>query len=151
MKGQDVAFEVMRRLPDVHWLVVGQCNSPSNATVIDSIEPARMPALLRSVDVLLMPSRYEPFGILGAEALASGTPVVIGPSGLSEWLAAGAEPYRWSLPSVEDPGEVTRAVEQAVGDLHGGRTEAMRVRKRIVEELSVEVWARRFLKIAEAV
>jgi len=36
----------------------------------------RMPALLRSADVVLCPSRYEPFGIVALEAMACGRPVV---------------------------------------------------------------------------
>jgi glycosyltransferase involved in cell wall biosynthesis len=37
---------------------------------------ADMPSLMRSVDVFVFPSRYEPFGLVILEALASGLPIV---------------------------------------------------------------------------
>jgi len=42
-------------------------------------------ATLAGLDLFLMPSRYEPFGLLAAEALAAGTPVIVSATGgLSE-------------------------------------------------------------------
>lgn len=39
---------------------------------------ADMPALFRAVDWTVLPSRYEPFGLVVAESLACGTPAIVG-------------------------------------------------------------------------
>ena len=43
---------------------------------IRTIEPDEVPAILRDHDVILMPSRAEPFGLVAAEAIAAGRWVV---------------------------------------------------------------------------
>lgn len=49
--------------------------------------PATMPALLGGATLLVQPSRYEPFALTVAEALACGTPVVVSDAvGAGEWL-----------------------------------------------------------------
>jgi glycosyltransferase involved in cell wall biosynthesis len=48
----------------------------ANAEYVGRIAPAEIPAELAGSDVLLQASRYEPFGLTVAEALASGVPVV---------------------------------------------------------------------------
>jgi glycosyltransferase involved in cell wall biosynthesis len=47
-------------------------------------------ALFRVADVSVIPSLYEPFGIVALEAMAAGTPIVtLGSGGLSEILQNG--------------------------------------------------------------
>ena len=45
------------------------------------VSPARMPALLRSADLLVHVAMYEPFGLAPLEAMACGTPVVAAAGG----------------------------------------------------------------------
>ncbi len=49
---------------------------PQVASFVGTVEPQRIAELYRSADLLLQPSRYEPFGLTVGEALASGVPVV---------------------------------------------------------------------------
>jgi glycosyltransferase involved in cell wall biosynthesis len=66
---------------------------------------AEMPLLMRSVDGLIFPSRYDPFGLVVLEAMASGVPVVTSrTAGGSELLGEGGR-------ILEDPddGEVLSA------------------------------------------
>ena len=46
-----------------------------------------MPAFLASLDALVVPSRYESFGLAAAEALAAGTPIVTADQGGAAELA----------------------------------------------------------------
>lgn len=48
----------------------------ANAEYVGRINPAEIPAELARSDVLLQASKYEPFGLTVAEALAAGVPVV---------------------------------------------------------------------------
>lgn len=49
---------------------------PENAEYVGRISPSEIPAELAQCDVLLQASRYEPFALTVAEALAAGVPVV---------------------------------------------------------------------------
>jgi glycosyltransferase involved in cell wall biosynthesis len=49
---------------------------PGNAEFVGALPPDEVPAELARTDVLLQPSRYEPFGLTVGEALASGALVV---------------------------------------------------------------------------
>ncbi len=55
------------------------------------LDPPALRRMLRGARALLFPARWqEPFGILGAEALAEGTPVIVaGSGGTGEWSSAG--------------------------------------------------------------
>ena len=99
LKGLDVAVEALAkvrdRLPDARLLVVGGPSGPSGETehrlITDladrlglrdavtwwGVQPHRcMPIFYRAADVLIVPSRSESFGLVAAEAQATGLPVV---------------------------------------------------------------------------
>ena len=114
MKGPSVAVEVMRRTPDVQWVAVGSSASieatPELLTArLASID---MPALYRSIDFLLVTSVYEPFGLVVAEALCSGTPVIAGPTGAGDLLMANGSLGQYL---VDDPARRIEFREQGQG------------------------------------
>jgi glycosyltransferase involved in cell wall biosynthesis len=49
---------------------------PRIASYRGSVSPEQIPGLLNQADLLIQPSKYEPFGLTVSEALASGLPVV---------------------------------------------------------------------------
>ncbi|WP_162258385.1 glycosyltransferase family 4 protein [Frateuria sp. Soil773] len=49
---------------------------PPNMRLVPRIAPKEMPAVYHSVDAVLVPSRYEPFGYVALEAMACGLPVI---------------------------------------------------------------------------
>jgi len=99
-KGLEEVISLSHRLADlegsVRLLVVGGVTmwsdysahladlNPTIAEYVGAVAARDMPQLLRSADMLLVPSRYEPGSIVTGEALASGLPVVlsdeVGPS-----------------------------------------------------------------------
>jgi D-inositol-3-phosphate glycosyltransferase len=49
-----------------------------------AVEHTRMPFLYNAADVVVIPSRYESFGLVALEAMACGTPVVATPVGVMD-------------------------------------------------------------------
>ncbi len=99
LKGLDVAVEAMGlirdRLPGARMMVVGGPSGPAGEAerrmILDQVRRLgmenevtwwgvqphrRLPVFYRAADVLVVPSRSESFGLVAAEAQASGIPVV---------------------------------------------------------------------------
>ncbi|MEV0645752.1 glycosyltransferase family 4 protein [Phytomonospora sp. NPDC050363] len=73
-----------------------------------------LPALYAAADCLVVPSRYEPFGLVALEAAAAGTPVVASDvGGLAEIVESGVTGL--SFPPA-DVGALTEAVSTVLSD-----------------------------------
>ncbi len=110
-KGLDTVFEAMRLAPDLDielWVAgTGRRNPyPALARKLGLEDRVRflgyrpdVEALFRAADAFVLPSRYDPFGMVGLEAMASGLPVVVSSRmGVSELITDGLDGY-----VVEDP------------------------------------------------
>lgn len=72
----------------------------------------RLPDYYRSADVVVLPSRYESFGLVTLEALACGTPVVATRTGVApEIISPGVNGY---LAEVNNPASLAAAISAAV-------------------------------------
>jgi D-inositol-3-phosphate glycosyltransferase len=125
LKGIDLAIRSIGDLPDARLLVVGGPSGPSGESERDRLhdlaavaapgrvefvppmDHADVADLFRAVDVVLVPSRSESFGLVAVEAQACGTPVVasrIGglafsvSDGQSGVLVDGHDPSDWVKP-----------------------------------------------------
>ena len=111
-------------LPDVRIVLVGDDpydSAPEYAAQVRAAEDVEhipwVPdgaAVMRHLDVLVAPSRQEPFGTVLAEAMAAGTPVVatrVG--GLAEVVADGVT---GRLVTPGDPAELAAAVLEVLAD-----------------------------------
>jgi glycosyltransferase involved in cell wall biosynthesis len=92
-KGVETVVELSRRLDDLAGSIVihvigGRTQWSDYSRLLDdlnlrvasyrgSISAEEMPALMAGSDLLIQPSKYEPFGLTVGEALASGLPVVV--------------------------------------------------------------------------
>jgi len=81
---------IKRSVPDSRLLLVGdgymrsdlehlaeQLNVRNSTTFSGFISDGELVAALRSSDVVVVPSRFEPFGIIALEAMAAGAPLVV--------------------------------------------------------------------------
>ncbi len=85
-KNLDTVLRALPEVPDLHVAVAGQhAGTPWPAMARDLGVAGRvhflgfqtdMPELMRACDLFVFPSRYEPFGLVLLEALASGLPVM---------------------------------------------------------------------------
>ena len=92
-KGHDVLVEALARIADIHWActIAGSLDrEPATATLIRKMiaryglanrifltgEVAEVSDLYRRADVFVLPSRYEGYGMVFAEAMGHGLPIV---------------------------------------------------------------------------
>lgn len=151
LKGLDVAVEafctVRDRLADARMMVVGGPSGPSgeeehrsiremadrlglrDAVTWWGVQPhSRLPIFYRAADVLVVPSRSESFGLVAAEAQASGLPVVaanvgglryVVRDGISGLLVDGWDPADYGkallriLESPAEGGRLARGAQEA--------------------------------------
>lgn len=84
-KGIDILLDSLRMLGGkVHAIVAGErvlndggsYDVPDNATLTGWVSPGQLEQLFESADVLVVPSRWEGFGLVAAEALRAGLAVM---------------------------------------------------------------------------
>ena len=99
-KGQETLVEALARLQELAWhcrLVGSDSREPEAAAkvrdlvarhglaarieITGALEAAPLAALYRSADLFALPTRYEGYGMVFAEALAHGLPIVACPTG----------------------------------------------------------------------
>lgn len=109
LKGIDIAIGAVAEIPGAHLLVVGGPSgdrgdaevdrlralanevAPGRVTFLPPMEHDRVADLYRAVDVVVVPSRFESFGLVAVEAQACGTPVVASRVGGLEFSVADGE------------------------------------------------------------
>ncbi len=98
---------------------------------------ADLAALLAAVDAVVLPSRYEPFGIVALEAAAAGAPLVASTAGgLGDVVVDGVTGV--SFPPGDVPA-LAAAVDVVLADPAAARRRARAARARLREEFD---WAR---------
>jgi len=140
-KNLDTVLHALGEVPDMHLAVVGAHEATPyprlarQLAVDDRVHflgfRRDVPAIMRAGDLLVFPSRYEPFGLVLLEAMASGLPVI------TCRTAGGAELVTEDCGVVVDEPNDVAAVAEAMrvvmADLNGRRTMPAAAR-RVAEE-----------------
>ncbi|CAG4891395.1 glycosyltransferase family 4 protein [Paraburkholderia saeva] len=154
-KNLDAVLRALVSTPaHVHLVVaggVGNCPYPALASTlgiagrvhfIDFVQD--MPALMRSVDAFVFPSRYEAMSLVMLEALASALPVVtVATAGGAEVIDSACGVV---LDSPEDIAGLAAAISWLAADPERARTMGMAAR-RLATSLSWEQMAMRYLSL----
>jgi glycosyltransferase involved in cell wall biosynthesis len=102
-KGIDIVEDAIKRHPDVLWLLtIGNSECPlshlPNVKIIKNADRNSMIELYSLSDFMLFPSYYEGFGLVIAEALSCGLPVICTEVGIAKELAQNIELKRLIIP-----------------------------------------------------
>ena len=126
LKGFDIAGKAVAELEDTCLVVVGapygkheeiekrftECGVPVSRLIVRGFveDRERLKHLFQEVDLVVMPSRTEGFGLIGLEALSAGVPVLVsGNSGFGEALCNVVYGSSFVVNS-EDPNVWTAAI-----------------------------------------
>jgi glycogen(starch) synthase len=107
-----------------------------------------LPAVMAASDCYLVPSIYEPFGMVALEAAAVGTPAAVADTGgLAEIVESGVTGVKFA---VRDPEALADAVSSLLLDREFARTLARRARRRVREEFNWPAIAAKTVQAYEA-
>lgn len=145
-KNLDTVLSAVAGVPDLHLVVAGTSDGsrfPALAKRLGIADRVHfvgmvkdMPLLLRSVDFLVFPSRYEPWGMVVPEAMAAGLPVITTRStGASEIVAEDAG---FVLDDPDDVHVLAAVIRQVASDAALRAAAGLRARE-IVQPMS---WGR---------
>lgn len=171
-KAQDDAVQMVARLkprhPGVRLLLVGSTKFVSKSTRYDNRafarelealvtsldlrgevfflgERADVAELLRAIDILLVPSWEEPFGMALIEAMATEVPVIAtNVGGAGEIITDGRDGL---LLPPRQPDRWVTAVEGLVEQPELRRTLGRKARQTVIEELSVPAYVQRIVDV----
>jgi glycosyltransferase involved in cell wall biosynthesis len=136
-KGQDVAIEaatiLSERMPHLRMILAGEGSpsAPQNVPVLFPGFVADRDEFFAALDLFIMPSRSEGWGLAAAEALAHGIPVVASRTGgLPEIVQHGATGW---LVAPSDPRALASAIADAASDAHRLQRMGARARSRGLE------------------
>jgi glycosyltransferase involved in cell wall biosynthesis len=131
LKGQDLLVEALRRLADRAWTctVVGPLDrdppfvarlraaAPDHVGLVGPLVGENLARAYRQADLLVHPSRLEAYGMVAAEALAVGVPVLAtAVGGLAEALGSTPLGPPGLLVPPDDPGALAGAMERWLED-----------------------------------
>lgn len=156
-KGGDTVLEALTQLrreylPNLQLTVVGPDKWPLDGDVPEGVvflgsrSPTEVARLYREHDLFVMPSRFEPFGIVFIEALAHGLPVVARSDfAMPEIIEPGRN---GALVDSDNPAELASAIVAVLED-HAVREFTARNAKEIRAKYSWEAVAGRMLAAME--
>jgi glycosyltransferase involved in cell wall biosynthesis len=156
-KNLDTVLQALVRCDGVHLAVLADIAGSDAAAraaqlgIADRVhflgERQDVAAIMRSADMMVFPSRYEPFGMVVLEAMASGLAVITSrAAGVSEIIEPGSGIL---LDDPNDVGELTAAIKSLVKD-PALRQRLAKSGRSIAERYSWQSMAERYLECYES-
>ncbi|ASV99620.1 glycosyltransferase family 4 protein [Paraburkholderia aromaticivorans] len=153
-----VLHALVRTCPEVHLAVAGILHNSPYPALVESLGLTQrvhftdmvmdMPALMRSVDAFVFPSRYEPMGLVLLEALSAGLPVItVRTAGGAEVIARGSGIV---LDDPNDAAALAVAIEHLAREPDYARRLGLAARA-VAGTLSWQAMAARYLSVYEQV
>jgi len=101
--------------------------------LLGHVEPDDLPRWYNACDVFVMPTIYEPFGLVFGEAMACGLPVVVSrKAGAQDWITHGENGF---VVTATDVNEITEAIKAALAN----PTIGMRGRATVIAHNKIDV------------
>lgn len=123
--GEGTQYEWLRSEARTHRVL-------RSVNFLGSLDHTELLGWLHGADAIVLPSRYEPFGIIALEAAAAGAPLVTSTAGgLGEAVVDGVTGLSFQ------PGDVdglTSAVREVLDDPAGAQKRALAARERLTED-----------------
>ena len=104
---------------------------------------------LATLDLFVVPSRVEPFGLVVTEGMAAGVPVIATRIDGPREILKDGELGRLVAP--DDAAALAEAIVQAFGDWNGSLRRAMTAQAHALEQFSLEAGARRLKSVLEQI
>ncbi|NDK91867.1 glycosyltransferase family 4 protein [Gordonia desulfuricans] len=133
------------------WLteLVTKYRLTRTVTFLGAVDHHRLVELMHRCDAIVLPSRYEPFGIVALEAAATGIPLVVSTAGgLGE---AVRQPETGLCFAPADVAGLTSAVRRTLSDPEAAAVRARRARDRLGADFSWAEVAERTVAVYTAV
>jgi len=155
-KNLDTVIRALAQVPELHLVVAGTTTGTTYPQLVASLDLSQrvhflehrsdVPELMKAVDFLVFPSRYETFGLVVIEAMASGLPVITAATtGAAEIITPGCGIV---LPEPDDIQGLARALSLLTRDRQQ-RQQMGQAARVIAEQHSWANMARNYVNLFE--
>ncbi|MDM9381025.1 glycosyltransferase family 4 protein [Chlorogloeopsis sp. ULAP01] len=155
-KNLDTVLQALVKVPELHLAVAGITEGSPYLQLADSLGLSDrvhflglrydVPQLMKAVDFLVFPSRYEPFGLVVIEAMACGLPVITAQTtGAAELVTPESGIV---LPDPDDAGALAQALLALASD-HALRERMGKVARALAQNHSWDQMAQRYVDLFE--
>lgn len=155
-KNLDTVVRALAQVPELHLVVAGTTTGTTYRQLVAALGLSErvhflehrfdVPELMKVVDLLVFPSRYEPFGLVVIEAMASGLPVITGATtGAAEIITPECGIV---LPEADDIQALAQALSLLASD-QGQRCQMGQVARSIAQQYSWTSMAQIYVNLFE--